>query len=73
VKPLFGADSSIARGRAAAADRSHSNGGAKQEQEHQLAPRAVATDLTASHPEIYVGAAFAAGVALAFLARRLGR
>ncbi len=32
-----------------------------------------ATQLAAAHPEIYVAAAFAAGVALAILVRRLGR
>jgi len=77
VKPLFGADSSIARSRPAKAKAMakapaiapQENGGAPR----ALAPVTTATELTAAHPEIYVAAAFAAGVALAIFARRLAR
>jgi hypothetical protein len=75
VKPLFGANSSIARSRPAKAKAPapvvtpQSNGGAPR----ALAPVTSATELTAAHPEVYVAAAFAAGVALAIFARRLAR
>jgi hypothetical protein len=72
VKPLFGANSSIARVRPAAVAAPAApatNGGPPQ----KLAPAATATELTAAHPEIYVAAAFAAGVVLAIFARRVAR
>ena len=75
MKPLFGANSSIARSRPPKAQAKppviapQSNGGAPR----ALAPVTTATELTAAHPEVYVVAAFAAGVALAILARRLAR
>lgn len=73
MKPLFGADSSIAKPRRPVADppatAAVTNGGPP----HELAPVATAHDLTSAHPEVYVAAAFAAGVVLAIFARRLGR
>lgn len=71
MKPLFGADRSIARLRPAAAAPASAatNGGPPK----SLAPLATATELTTAHPEIYVAAAFAAGMVLAIFVRRLVR
>lgn len=70
MKPLFGTDSGLARSRAAASapDRAETNGGGPR----PAPPALSAAQLTAAHPEIYVAAAFAAGVVLAIAVRRLG-
>jgi hypothetical protein len=75
VKPLFGADGSLARARTPRADEVA--GGANGGPPSGAAPSgSVATsvaELTQSHPETLVAAAFAVGVTLAILTRRLGR
>jgi hypothetical protein len=70
MKPLFGADSGLARSRAAATapGSAQTNGGGPR----PIPPVPGAAQLTAAHPEIYVAGAFAAGVVLAIAVRRLG-
>jgi hypothetical protein len=75
VRPLFGSGSSIAGTPAGAQQRgadARANGGPPSK-DAAADPRSDGANLTESHPEVYVGAAFVAGVTLAILARRLGR
>ena len=68
MRSLFGSSGSLTGRRAATtADSAAANGAGPSQ---HAAPGA--TQLAAAHPEIYVAAAFAAGVALAILVRRLG-
>jgi len=75
VRPLFGYDSPVPPTRQDAEDGVDGANDGPAPGATPAGSRAAqaAPSLTRAHPEVYVAAAFLAGVAIAILARRLGR